>query len=233
MNSEPFVVNKPRRKPLPFESLWSILHNFCRANLVEDEEVAAAITAFDSFERSERNLRMARWIDKGEASEMLSLSSEQFVRSLHEHYVCEPQDGVYAILVSRSVRFCPRCIEGGFHSPLHDLMYFKECPVHSVALTDRCPKCRKRLPFMMPRQASEAYSCICGHHFISSAGIEDIETIERRLRLAESWALGVRLRVIHAIALFLKDGVADTESEDMRRLLAEYSPSVNWYTENF
>lgn len=231
MSSRRPVVSGSGRSPLPFESLWSLLHNFCRTNLVGDEDVAESISAYDTIDRSRRNLREANWVDVAEVSEMLGLSAMQFSRSLHEHYVCDPKDGVYDILVSRSVRFCPCCIERGFHSPLHDLMYFKKCPVHFVPLVDKCPSCKKGLPFRMPTRGCEAYSCICGHQFVLDAGTKDIEAMACRLRLAEEWAFGIRSRVIHAVALFLKDRAKEPKGEDIQRLLAEYSPSSRWYAD--
>lgn len=40
-----------------------------------------------------------------------------------------------------SFRFCPACLATGYHTLLHQLPWFRQCPWHGCALRTQCPRC--------------------------------------------------------------------------------------------
>lgn len=45
------------------------------------------------------------------------------------------------------MRFCPACFNDGYHSYAYQSTLLKECPIHRVALTNRCPQCETPVPW--------------------------------------------------------------------------------------
>lgn len=122
------------------ESLWSALGKLVTVNLLDVPGlrwVSEALKLLDS------NL----WLPITSAGAMETMSAlgiplpaakTAFLFDL----VPEPQDRVF---ISRGVRYCPLCLEKGFHSSIFQHLLVARCPVHGSTLEDACPRCK--MPF--------------------------------------------------------------------------------------
>lgn len=69
------------------------------------------------------------------------------------------------VFTSVALRYCPLCLEGGYHSYLHQLLELSACPIHHVALQTRCNHCASWIGFLSsPREVFDRpYCCIICH----------------------------------------------------------------------
>jgi len=49
--------------------------------------------------------------------------------------------------VSRQLRYCPRCLQGGFHAAIFQLQFVLECPIHDLPLLAACARCGKDIAY--------------------------------------------------------------------------------------
>lgn len=47
------------------------------------------------------------------------------------------------------LRWCARCLDGGFHSPLFQMRQTRTCPIHEHRLHEECQACKYRIPFRL------------------------------------------------------------------------------------
>lgn len=60
------------------------------------------------------------------------------------------------------LRFCESCLSRGDHSPLFQLPWWDNCPVHAGPLCESCPDCDTPIPAGLP-SATPALWLTCGH----------------------------------------------------------------------
>ncbi|KPB06370.1 hypothetical protein [Bacillus sp. CHD6a] len=73
----------------------------------------------------------------------------------------------YQIYISTKVRFCPICINRGYHSYLHQFTLLKECIFHKEKLYSRCPNCNCELIYKSIFENRNAFVCKCNFNFIN------------------------------------------------------------------
>jgi len=59
----------------------------------------------------------------------------------------------------RVLRFCPECIEFGFHSSFYQHWVINRCPLHGTALLARCPKCLQPIDGMASFVIRDPFAC--------------------------------------------------------------------------
>jgi hypothetical protein len=71
------------------------------------------------------------------------------------------EDGAVARALSAAVlRFCPACLQAGFHATLHQCLLLDLCPLHHKRLRSRCPACRSRIAYRFDSlAATHPYAC--------------------------------------------------------------------------
>ena len=75
---------------------------------------------------------------------------------------------------SLPIRNCPKCAFAIYHSALFNLPWIKECPVHNLALMDKCPTCERDWPSLKTLKENNNHCPMCGTHV-------SIESIANRL----------------------------------------------------
>jgi predicted RNA-binding Zn-ribbon protein involved in translation (DUF1610 family) len=70
---------------------------------------------------------------------------------------------------SESLRYCRRCIAGGYHSALYQIERIAVCPAHSMPLESACRKCGYEAPYLLNVRLLETpYRCAnCGARYAS------------------------------------------------------------------
>ncbi|MBK5261039.1 MAG: hypothetical protein JJE17_00520 [Peptostreptococcaceae bacterium] len=70
-------------------------------------------------------------------------------------------------LLCNEFKVCPKCIETGYHSLLHQLTFMDKCFIHGIKLVTECPKCHSKSFEWIKDISSRAYTCRkCKHIFI-------------------------------------------------------------------
>lgn len=65
---------------------------------------------------------------------------------------------------SKQLRWCPDCLDSGFHSWHHQFILVSECPYHGTALFESCPCCHEQIPFLFSdKRLGSPFMCKCGH----------------------------------------------------------------------
>jgi len=156
--------------PVPCESLWSVLHKFCFLNFVRGPAVirhfgdksARAVTM--QIRRSdgrvvfEHDLRFAGTINLKRLRASLGIDC-----SWHEAVVLDGWGVKQEVRTATApfLRYCPTCIEHGYHATMFQFVDRRTCPLHGDTLSDFCPNCGSRIPYSLPGVATQPYSCTC------------------------------------------------------------------------
>lgn len=142
---------------VPFESTWSILQKFigfnaCGARDIQ-REFGLATKRQHPQNWSDRNRNLHDWgaLNPDLVQRSLNLTDLHMRTACTVDYV-RPDEA--KVLASRSLRICPKCIRGGFHTPLHQLVFIRQCPLHKEPLLSICVDCGKPTPsYSLSRQS--------------------------------------------------------------------------------
>jgi hypothetical protein len=193
-------------KPLPHESNCSTLMRFAWRNTI-DEKVQLEVINVRRIYRTQQ-FSTPDWIPE---ENILSSQLAWNFPSREEHQALGAFRGLEDILLSRSFRLCPMCIQAAFHSYWHQFVLLDRCPIHLVKLTDKCTHCGLPLPLYSFNKDLLARPYICASCGQSMAGIRP--SLERHLglrkkrRLIESklGRLGEWLSTSSSVLSFFKE----------------------------
>jgi len=130
-----------------FESLWSLLRKFAYLNVITDGEIRKIFGGNNVPHASYKwkwewylraDLRGFSGLDPLKLSSIFSTRHNDLREATVLAYVHEREA---VTLASEFLRFCPTCMNQGFHSPLHQLLFLAKCPAHGEKLESRCPNC--------------------------------------------------------------------------------------------
>lgn len=155
-----------------YESPWSVFEKLALVNLTDRNEI---LQVFGSS-----HVKSIKHHIGDKQRELLQLSGFNIERlhktmdfNLQEHINKNIQSLIapFTELYSSSehwfypdLHWCSQCMEGGFHSWLHQFRLFDECVFHDVKLNHVCPCCGSTIPFLLSnRQLEHAFQCKCGH----------------------------------------------------------------------
>jgi hypothetical protein len=146
-----------------YESSWSILHKLSYLNRARYPDLLEVLAHRTFLLEPKRPSRMAfSFDDIGPLSRrrltwMLELPEDVVMYARTNAYVPPP---LPAWSRSTVLRFCRVCIAQGFHTPLFQLPSVVACPMHDVALSECCPKCKAAIPYdATTKTLSTPYGC--------------------------------------------------------------------------
>lgn len=155
-----------------YESPWGIIEKFRFANVLNENDI------FELF--LEVNKRKTKLITKNQRNlikleELSSESMEQILGIDLRQDNQKNKDRILGVLpvidhgkmIRKELNYCPRCLETGYHSILHQVKLFDKCAFHQIPLQQKCPQCSRTIPYEISYQWSkDAFQCKCGHKFI-------------------------------------------------------------------
>lgn len=123
--------------PLPYESRWGVLLRFAWRNALR-ESTLAGTHLLQSFLRPHEELddegrRIAPFV----FPEAISVPDTTGVYCLDECWL------------TRRFRYCPLCLEAGYHTALFQIRAIGACPFHRAQLSDRCHCCGTEIPILL------------------------------------------------------------------------------------
>ena len=157
--------------PREFESLWSVVHKFCFLNATTGSSVFRHFCSREGraafVPTSSCECKMARLDDLRFSGKLDVKMLGQVIRAPAEWFQTATMDSWCTRLEARSrtvpfLRFCPVCIQSGYHTLLSQRGDERYCSMHNMLLEDSCPRCGRRIPYAAPSNKCAPYSCYCG-----------------------------------------------------------------------
>lgn len=152
-----------------FESIWCSLQKFKYANELTDIDIGRLIKASHYLEkkvyiysslyiaknRIEREL-LYKLLEK-DVFEDLKQDFQEFLGPLYNDLDIKKY-------VVNKFRYCPICIEQGYHSIFHQLNFFNKCIFHNITLETKCPICELENSYVVKYSGMDiGYLCSCGY----------------------------------------------------------------------
>lgn len=136
------------------ESIWSILNKYTYINRPTYEEWEKIV------DNSTSNSCVNPLVKVGLYKNLIRFLKKELNASLLNTRVIKSQLSLFEPIVTDHLRFCPLCLELGFHT-----VYFQDlrndfCPMHSCALENKCPSCQSRIEVKInKRTITNGYRC--------------------------------------------------------------------------
>lgn len=142
-----------------FDSLWALINKFAYLNAASYAQVR------EFFEISGRNIHPATSLYNTWAMDRSKMAAV-FERTETDFDLSTP--GYYALggdlQTSNTLRWCPDCMERGFHAAAFQVRLIRMCPLHKIALEESCPVCHRPIPYEADSKTLEVpFGCPCGH----------------------------------------------------------------------
>lgn len=164
------------RHPWPYPSACCLLSNIARLHVLDRKEIAALWLSGPPATQCANQLDgMRRWVTDERIAVSLRLSASE-VRWAFDSTLWWPKElRGFAIPFADPLRFCPACLEQGYHSNLFQLPWWQRCPIHDVDLLSGCTDCGGSLIGLGLRAAPrQAFLCsCCGRDFVNTGALVD------------------------------------------------------------
>ncbi|QYF93063.1 hypothetical protein KY495_20565 [Massilia sp. PAMC28688] len=223
-----------------YDSPYGLFSKFARLNAMGARELAEVFIDRDCGKRGsivrfpKVDLRSSALFDKA---------------AFAKHLRLDPNAIEHAFVVERLVnrrrrssdvlRWCARCARYGFHSATYQLDLISACPVHSLALRSRCPRCRSEIPYILTHAVFAEPFCCPSCSFDLAPSLREVRPPSLKLRgkeegwidnlvslfVAEDEMVPVRLE-LNRKRKFLGIGEFAISHADWRRLESEYTGFV-------
>ncbi|CAG0959405.1 hypothetical protein ANRL4_00573 [Anaerolineae bacterium] len=152
----------------PYESLWSLLHKFAALNWVCVQGAKQLFQKTSMADRRQRrshgkwNLHTLGGFDGEKNRKVLKLSPDDLNHSLVTSLISSLE--IRWLTPETNLRYCPECINRGYHSIFHQLYAISKCPIHDIALTEQCQHCGRKITYELNgRGKATPYSCPVCH----------------------------------------------------------------------
>jgi hypothetical protein len=139
--------------PYEHESLYSVAFRLVRENYVQDFFTIFNGTSDTSFIYKKSCNYLIHWQPwektMRDLLESNGLDINQFVLNQYQDLLFGKEQTPSSVTINRMflknrTKFCPLCLkEAQYHRHYWDISYITACPVHSVQLVEKCPRCDK------------------------------------------------------------------------------------------
>ena len=134
-------MNEVGTHPLAYESLWVLAHRFMAVNHLRPHEFAAK---FSRDRGSQAPLIRSRLgycrLDLHKLAPYIGHTEQSVVQTVPDHWefhLRSPRQGLF--------KYCPACLEEGYHSVFHEVSWLHRCPIHERDLKWNCGQCNRHL----------------------------------------------------------------------------------------
>jgi hypothetical protein len=132
----------------PFMSTWSIWSRLCECNALTAPGARAILGKTGLHGSVFRARREDAWIDHASSLSEAQRAAACCTTLFHPSAV-----------EWRVLRFCPLCMEGGFHCGCFQHLALTRCPVHDVELQDCCSSCGAAVSPSFEMARSAVFAC--------------------------------------------------------------------------
>lgn len=216
------AYTQPRYGFRRFESAYSCIHKIAWLNHIGGK-IIRSVLAGPSAGQSD-----VTWTKEGvdlNTATHLSIPALETLLQLRDEGIEERFTPFYDFLPRTSVeqkrqyyspvlRYCPKCIAEGFHSPLSQLSHVRACPIHGELLLDACQICGEQIQYALTVSSlNKPFACKNGHTLwsgiansihLDSPSADTFETINNYLKFREeihnkairnAWGFSISTRV--------------------------------------
>lgn len=153
----------------PYESAWALVQRFRVLNRPTPGDLARVLAGGFATKGPANSPYAPEYgksgdFDHGALNRVFGLSEDQIAALFPETY------GIDRFFTTESrLKYCPRCMEFGYHTAMHQAVPLERCPVHEVLLIDRCPKCAVSLPYTIGSGSyTVPFTCRCGYALVDT-----------------------------------------------------------------
>jgi len=163
-----------------YESLWMIISKFALLNYATLSDLKQVFQKpvkkggtwdYDRYIFNAWSLNSLNKLSAKKLSSILILESGELRYALSTPYSIflyppfdkRKMDGNRSLPVGH-LRFCPECMENGFHTALFQYRWMIKCPLHEIPLQSSCPKCNQSIGYRLMRDILiNPIGCKCGY----------------------------------------------------------------------
>lgn len=151
-----------------WDSIYGLLSKWAKLNSIDAPALVSVFLRGDTGKKTTliRNpgidLRNSDLLDRPLIASALRLSQEYVARAFTADVFPSGHRKVAEFL-----RWCPECLDNGFHAAVHQLDYLGTCPIHGTRMQTKCPKCHAQQPYQLNRASfKKPFACCkCGYIF--------------------------------------------------------------------
>jgi hypothetical protein len=163
-------VNSPRKIwtwnldwVLPFASNWSIVNMFCALNCISPVDIVNRFCdVSEDITEKPNSSRFSKY--NYNSSSLFSTSAYRdlvgeaiFITSNLSSIL--PPTHITKFTSFEFLRFCPQCLNLGYHSSLYQLLFIHKCPIHGIELQTVCTSCNQPIKYEIERNNVPPYGC--------------------------------------------------------------------------
>lgn len=167
----PTPMNVTRRPGTSYryESLWIRLHKFAYLNAANFHCLRKILTNGKVFYGNDE----ARWLGHfgkllpEQLASAFAITPEELELSVYIPYEIIPSVFDPSVFgMEYQLRYCPICMQQGFHCAVFQMRWIERCPLHDVPLENRCRYCGASNKYLfIPEAFKKAGHCKCGMPF--------------------------------------------------------------------
>ena len=150
----------------PYESPYSIAHKFQWANVYKFWEVCSLFGKYSKYKywlsKTDMTFLDSKWLPSERASDEYFGPHLPSMSDLRSRFLDSYAGDWATILADKYLRFCPLCLNHGYHSIFFQLKFLTLCPIHRVPLTSECPRCKSESTSFSLNEASFRIPVACG-----------------------------------------------------------------------
>lgn len=153
------------------ESLWSILQKYKLANVLSSDYVRKTYQeyGYNAFDEALEKVLPSNFNYSLLSSHLNFCLNKYFKSQIENWALLDINPSALVMFIANELRYCPECINSGFHSNLHQLYIVKYCPFHTkVKLVEKCTSCRQPISLEPASIRNLPYTCKCGQLLVAS-----------------------------------------------------------------
>lgn len=162
--STPMNVTRRPGTSYRYESLWMRLHKFAHLNAADLNCLKKVLTGgkVNYYARDQRYIGYFGKLPPEPLASALAITPEELELS-----VCMPYGIIPEVIDAEDrLRYCPICMQQGFHCAVFQMRWVERCPIHDVPLEDRCRYCGAFNEYLfIPEAFKKPGHCKCGMPF--------------------------------------------------------------------
>jgi hypothetical protein len=135
----------------PLESLWAIVGKWQFVNRLPYSTVARCISSLSRTGLYQGvDLRLLEAVDLDALAHFSGIQ----LRALCAGACVASQSSPALAVTSANLRWCPACMNKGFHAALFQFLPIARCPTHNARLIQACPHCKSVIPYRLDAAAA-------------------------------------------------------------------------------
>jgi|APLak6261684236_1056157.scaffolds.fasta_scaffold02721_2 hypothetical protein len=165
-----------KQSPVMFESAWCLFVKLLSFNPITPKQLAKLIAKKDNPVDSLEYWR-STWIDFTKFSELLDVDPIRLKTGYLDQLKVFTSDELNYGLVT-GIKFCPECIQKGYHCIFFQMGFIESCPWHHVKLEAPCFTCAEMLRKTGLKEVKQSGGSIhksqCGHVLFNESQIPSL-----------------------------------------------------------